>query len=412
MKNALCMLTAGGKGSDYHATWQRQRFTKKLLRIMKFTSIILLTVCLTASARGISQKVTLSVNDVRLEKIFREIKKQTGFVFFYDEAWLKKANKVSVDISNAGLSETLDKCFQSQPLIYSIVGTTIVVKQKDNKTENIPEAAPLAEITGRVLNEGGEPVVAASISVRGVQRGTITNERGEFRLNANSGDMLVISSVGYLTQEIKVGSQTSFNVSLVKADKSIDEVVVIGYGTQKKSDLTGSVSVVSAKDFEKSPVIDALQALQGKVPGLQITSNSGQPGVSKDIQIRGLQSLGASTTPLYVIDGTITEGITNISPGDIESITVLKDAASAAIYGSRSANGVILVTTKRGGKNRAPVIAFQTYQGIKTESNLKLKLLNASQWTELDKESYENAGIYEQSPYWDLVNGAPADLSV
>ncbi|MEO8763093.1 MAG: TonB-dependent receptor, partial [Ginsengibacter sp.] len=190
----------------------------------------------------------------------------------------------------------------------------------------------------------------------------------------------------------------------------LEKVVVVGYGTQKKADLTGSVSVVSSKDFEKSPVLDALTALQGKVAGLQIVSNSGLPGDSKDIQIRGLQSLGASTTPLYVIDGTISGDITNVSPDDIESITVLKDAASAAIYGARSANGVILITTKRGSRTQVPVISFHTYQGIQTESNLKLKLLNAAQYVELDKEAYENAGQTNISPYWDLVTNQPSDI--
>ncbi|MEP7107958.1 MAG: TonB-dependent receptor [Ferruginibacter sp.] len=268
------------------------------------------------------------------------------------------------------------------------------------------------KVTGKVIdNSSGEPMTGVSVTIEGSSIATATDRSGYYAIEVSSSKVtLLFSNVGFTIQKINVGNRSVINVSLISETRELEQVVVVGYGTQKKSDLTGSVSVVTAKDFDKSPVTDALQALQGKVPGLQIISNSGQPGDSKVIQIRGLQSLGASTTPLYVVDGTITDGITNISPGDIESITVLKDAASAAIYGARSANGVILVTTKRGSSTRAPVITFHTYQGIQTESNLKLKLLNASQYVELDKEAYENAGFFNQSPYWDQVTNTPSDI--
>jgi TonB-linked SusC/RagA family outer membrane protein len=274
-----------------------------------------------------------------------------------------------------------------------------------------PASAQSKKITGKIIDNDGKPLSGVTVTVEGTTVATVSDNLGQYNIETSASKAtLVFSFVGFASQQIRVGSKAFINVSLNSDVKELQDVVVVGYGTQKKSDLTGSVSVVSAKDFDKSPVIDALSALQGKVPGLQITSNSGQPGSGKDIQIRGLQSLGASTTPLYVIDGTITDDITNVSPGDIENITVLKDAASAAIYGARSANGVILITTKRGSRTKLPVLTFHTYQGIQTESNLKLKLLNASQYVELDKESYENAGFFNQSPYWDQVTGMPSDI--
>jgi TonB-linked SusC/RagA family outer membrane protein len=212
-------------------------------------------------------------------------------------------------------------------------------------------------------------------------------------------------------QEINIGKLTQINVTMIEKLVGLEEVVVIGYGTQRKVDLTGSVSVVSVKDFEKAPVTDALNAMQGKVAGVMITSNSGEPGADKLIRIRGVQSWGASTDPLYVIDGVIMDNMNSLSPNDVESISILKDASSSAIYGARAANGVVLITTKRGSKTGAPVISFETYAGVQAFSDRKPKLLNSTQWLMLDKESYSNAGAaaYDQSPYG---TQNPVDMSL
>ena len=195
------------------------------------------------------------------------------------------------------------------------------------------------------------------------------------------------------------GAAGNNNRELVKIDVALSEsaiglgeVVVVGYGTQKKVDLTGSVAVMSSKQFEKAPVSDALDAMQGKLAGVTIISNSGEPGADKQIRIRGVQSWGASTDPLYVIDGVIMDNMSSLSPSDIASVSVLKDAASSAIYGARAANGVVLITTKRGSKSGAPVISFEMYAGAQQYSDLKPELLNSEQWLMLDEESYRNAG--------------------
>jgi len=217
--------------------------------------------------------------------------------------------------------------------------------------------------------------------------------------------------VGYTTETVALAGRSVVDVQLAPEIQSLEEVVVIGYGTQKKIDLTGSVSVVASKEFEKAPVTDALDAIQGKVAGVTIISNSGEPGAEKNIRIRGIQSWSASISPLYVIDGVIMDNMNSLSPNDIENISILKDAASSAIYGARAANGVVLITTKRGARSQAPVISFEAYAGVQQYSDLQPKRLNSTQWLELDRESYENAGpnALDQSPYG---TQNPVDMSL
>ena len=258
----------------------------------------------------------------------------------------------------------------------------------------------------------GTALPGVNVVEQGTQNGTITGIDGEYTIEvAGPTSSLEFTFVGYVTETMEVGSQTTINVSLVEDIVKLDELVVIGYGTQKKSDLTGSVSVVSAKDFQKAPVTDALDAMQGRVAGVTIISNSGEPGADKLIRIRGVQSWGASTDPLYVIDGVIMDNMNSVSPNDVESISVLKDAASSAIYGARAANGVVLITTKRGSRSDAPVISFETYAGVQQYSDRKPELLNSDQWLMLDKESYRNVGpeAWDQSPYG---TQNPVDMSL
>lgn len=267
-------------------------------------------------------------------------------------------------------------------------------------------------ITGKVVDSDNNPIPGANVVIQGTSLGALTDADGKFTLQVPStSSVLLISFIGYVKKTVEVGKTTNFNITLEAESLALEEVVVVGYGTQKKLDLTGSVSVVSAKLFEKAPVPDALNALQGKVAGVTIISNSGEPGSDKLIRIRGVQSWGASTDPLYVIDGVIMDNLNSVSPDDIDNISILKDAASSSIYGARAANGVVLVTTKRGSKSAAPVISFHVYGGTQQYSDLKPKLLNSTQWLMLDKESYMNAGpsSFDQSPYG---TQNPADMSL
>lgn len=254
-------------------------------------------------------------------------------------------------------------------------------------------------IKGKVTDDSGSTLPGVTVVAKGMTIGTITNADGEFVLEVPAeAEALVFSFVGMKPQEVSLDGKTYVSVEMEMETIGLDEVVAVGYGTVKKSDLTGAVSTVSASDFERVPAVNPLDALQSRSPGLSITSSSGLPGSGASVQVRGVQSINGSNAPIYVVDGTITSNINNISPTDIESFSVLKDASATAIYGSRAANGVILVTTKRGTGKGKPTITLNSYVGIQTQSNLRLNLLNASEFMEIYTEAYENGGI---TPPWD-----------
>ena len=249
-------------------------------------------------------------------------------------------------------------------------------------------------VSGKVTNEAGEPLPGVSVAFKGTTQGTITDVEGNFSLSTNDNvETLVLSFIGMKTLEVNISGKSSIEVMMAENVVGLDEVVAIGYGTLRKGDLTGSVSTVTTDGFDKVPAANPLTAMQGKAAGVQITSNSGMPGASSEVLIRGVQSINGSSSPIFVVDGMITTSINNINPNNIESISVLKDASAAAIYGARAANGVILVTTKRGNNSKKPVITLNAYYGFQTESNLKLELLGADDWLKLWTESYENAGL-------------------
>lgn len=252
------------------------------------------------------------------------------------------------------------------------------------------------EVRGRISDVNGQPLPGASIMEKGTKNAVQTDFDGKFALSLSSKNaVLVISYVGFLTQEIEVNGQTSFNITLMEKQSALDEVVVIGYGTQKKALVTGAITQVSGKDLEKRNAVNALQALQGQAPGINITSTSGQPGEGFKVIIRGLGST-KNNSPAYVVDGIVTNDISYLNNADIESISVLKDAASAAIYGSQASNGVVLVTTKKGRKNTASRITFEQYYGIQSVSR-KVDLLNAEQYAVILNETAVNSG---KTPYF------------
>ncbi|HAS41090.1 MAG TPA: hypothetical protein DCS93_11455 [Microscillaceae bacterium] len=238
-------------------------------------------------------------------------------------------------------------------------------------------------ISGKVTSPDGEGIPGVSVYVKGnTSIGTVTNASGEFTVEGvPQNSVLVISSIGYIAQEISVGSQTTFSITLKEDSKSLEQVVVVGYGTQKRSEITGSVSTISAKEITNTPVLRVEQALQGRAAGVQIAQNSGSPGSGLNVRIRGIGTVNNSD-PLYVVDGIPVEGMDFLNPSDIETISVLKDAASAAIYGSRAANGVVLITTKKGKNNQKLRLNYEMYYGVQSPIR-KLDLLNASEYATL-----------------------------
>jgi TonB-linked SusC/RagA family outer membrane protein len=266
-------------------------------------------------------------------------------------------------------------------------------------------------VSGRVTGDQGDGLPGVNVVVKGTTQGTITDIDGRYSIDVASRDvMLVFSYVGFLTEEVTVGDRSTVDMMMTPDVVSLSEVIVVGYGTEKKKDLTGAISTISSQDFARVPAIKPLDALAARAPGLSITSTSNMPGSSPNVVIRGVTSFGENNetngskendfanknSPIYVVDGLITEGINNLSPNDIESISVLKDGSAVAIYGARAAKGVILVTTKRGAGKGRPTISFNTYIGVQEEGNLQRKLLNSDQYIEIFTESYDNEGVPKQ----------------
>lgn len=374
---------------------------------MKFSAVFLLVACLQVQAIGFSQKLSLSRRDATLEQVFKEIRKQTGYLFFYDLAWLQKAKPVSIDVKNASLKDVLDRCLANQPLTYNIVDKTIVLSIKEETKLPVLQNGVKGEVHGHVFNAmTKEPIEGVTVTVRGESRGGRTNAKGEFTIrNMEPGMVLVFSYVGFLTYEMKVTDvDKDLNINLEIDSKGLENVVVIGYGSVKKKDLTGSVSQVSMDDMSKAPVGSFDQALAGRMPGVMVSSTEGQPGAGTTIVIRGNNSITQDNSPLYVIDGFPIESPDNniLNPNDIESIDVLKDASATAIYGARGANGVIIITTKKG-KDGPPVVRYSGYYG--TQKNLKtIPLMSPYEFVKLQQE----IGVSDLNSTY-LANGVTLD---
>src|SRR5258705_2432201 len=246
-----------------------------------------------------------------------------------------------------------------------IIAGSLRLSAAEGTHEKMPHPPPLFPVTGKIINDKNEPLVGATVTVKGTRNSVVTNQTGSFTIEAEKGNVLVISSVGYREMEVKVGDQgTALNVALELINRSLDEVVVIGYGTTKRRDLTGSIVSIKSKEITARPGPNALESLQGRVAGLDITRTSGQPGAGVNIQLRGTRSFTASGTPLFIING-LPGRYATLEPYDIESIEVLKDASSTAVYGSAGSNGVIIITTKsaKAGKMSIDLNTYYGYNG-------------------------------------------------
>lgn len=379
--------------------WQLLPATK-IIRIMKLTFIILTAALINVHANGFSQKVTYSGENVQLATVFSIIKKQTGFGFFYKQDLLKDSRPVSINVVNAELVEVLNYVFRNQPLNYTVQKKTILISRRPDPEEKIITliTPPPIQVGGMVTDKNGEGLIGVSVKVKGTTIGVSTDMNGRYSINIPDGsNVLVFSYIGYITKEVPVDGRNAIDVQLIPSPESIQEVVVVGYGTQKKSDLTGSLVSVTSDDIKDQAFSNINQALQGKVAGVTFTSTSGDPGEGVNVRIRGLNTFGSSG-PLYVVDGMPMEAadINSINPNDIESTTVLKDGSAAAIYGSRSANGVILLTTKSGA-NRAPQVSFNSYYGIQS-FNKFIPLLNSQQMADVINEAHVNGNFYPLQP--------------
>lgn len=388
----------------------------KTLRVLRMTAVLIVGFVIQVSA-SFSQAVTLKVKNAPLKEVLAEVKKQTGYSFFYNAELLADAKPVTLDVQKASLADVLKAAFNGQSLNYVIENKTVFisrsVKAKAVTDEGVPFYVNVADpVKIRVTGADGQPLSGATVTIKKNNRSGVTDAQGNITLNADAGDVVTVSYVGFVSQELKLGDKNSLLVVLQTKPETNEEVVVMAYGQKKrKTEMVGSAFQINADRIERMPAgrIDAI--LEGQMPGLRVTLNTDDASSTKqrmNVRVRGTGSFTASNEPLWIIDGApvFTGDRTNLIPGiqtavtplsyinpqDIESITVLKDAAAAAIYGANASNGVIIVTTKSGGKGK-PVVSLSLQNGVSTiNKKTSFKPLNGSQYLDLAKEAYINSG--------------------
>jgi TonB-linked SusC/RagA family outer membrane protein len=387
------------------------------LSVFKWTTILLLA-CLCTSA-GNAQKVTLRLNKGSLVDALKAIQKQTGYSYFIKTEQVKKGKPVTVNIADATLQTALDKCFEAQPLTYTIIDKAIMVKDRLQPTSDQPATQsgtlPVRTIRGMVTDSVGNPLAGVNVTERNRQRGTTTAVNGSFTITNPQSDELILSLVGFAEKEVKIGEGSYLAITLQASESKLDNVVVRAYGTTSQRLNTGSIGRVTAEEIQKQPVSNPLAALAGRVPGLVVTQSSGLPGSTFRIQIRGRNSIAQGNDPMFVVDGVpfapngnritgnpatfdlgngISGGLSpfnTLNPNDIESIEILRDADATAIYGSRGANGVVLITTKKGAIGKTKV-DLSLYTGFSKVPRM-VKMMNTQQYVEMRKEAFKNDGV-------------------
>lgn len=380
---------------------QKSLWLRKTLLIMKFFVLFLLlgTIpCWAGVAYSQNVKMSLDMENTTVHDVINAIEKKGEFYFTYNLNQINVNRKVSIKVENKTINQILDQLFSKSGIDYKIENRHIVLyKQAVSEVEAVKQQK---SINGIVADEQGEPIIGASVLEKGTTNGTITDLDGRFTLSIGKGTELIVSYVGYTTKTVKIGNQSTIKIVLIEDTKTLDEVVVIGYGTQKKSDVSGSVTSVSGDKLSKIPTANAEMALQGMAPGLSVNFGSGAAGSSATLQVRGVTSWkdddgenSESNGPLVIIDG-VPGNMSYLNPEDIKSISVLKDAATAAIYGSRSAAGVILIETHRGTMNSAPKITFSGYWGLSAVPK-RLEVCNSAEFIKVRKMALINAGTDE-----------------
>ena len=351
---------------------------------MKMTGILLTVACLQVSAGAFSQTISFSKKNVSLNRVFEAIGHQSGYLFFYNNAIVRQMGTADVNLEHASLTEALDQALKGKPLTYTILDKYIVVSRKAPSDNSAASDAATIDTTikvyGRVAGPGDQVFPGVTVTVKGGTTGTTTDDKGQFDLEVPRNAVLVFSYIGYQTATMPVNGRQIMNVSLTPSTTGLNQLVVVGYGTQRKQDITGSVGIANIKTYQDVTSNNILDMIKGSMPGVNIgeaNTAGGIPGIS----IRGQNSITAGSSPLIVVDNVIFKGSLNDIPtADIASFVVLKDASAAAIYGSRSANGVIIITTKKGrGRDGKPLFNVSTTYGSISELK-RMKVEDASQY--------------------------------
>lgn len=362
---------------------------------MKLTAVLLIAACLQVSAEGMAQKISLSQKNTTLEKVFKELHKKTGYEFFYRDEVLQKAKKFDIKVVNATIEEVLERCFQDQPLNYSITNNVISIKEKEPKKQEVPLPPPV-DIKGTVYDEKGKPLAGVSIVVVGEKKGVSTDEKGNFLITVPDYAVLSFSYIGYKTVTVPVKGKNSIEITLSRDVASIDDVVVVGYGQQRKITTIGAQTTVKVAEL-KQPVGNLTTVIAGRIAGVIGVQRSGEPGYDNaEVWIRGISTF-TNSSPLVLVDG-VERSFNNIDPEDIESFSILKDASATAVYGVRGANGVILITLKKG-KMGSPAINFQINQGI-TQFTKVPQFADGVTYMLMANEAYKNSNPNAANPLY------------
>jgi TonB-dependent starch-binding outer membrane protein SusC len=385
---------------------KKQNYANLWFRIMKITTIQIFITLLFygVSNAGVAQellnkRISISRESTEMRNALDQISKASNVRISFNSKLIPKGQTVTLYANDERLEDVLDRLLSPFGVSYIILNKQIVlrkVRDREQAAELIEEntASVDRKITGLVVDESNEPLPGVSIVIKGTNRGTTSGLDGKYSIDTPDGSpILIFSFVGYLSKEVEIGNQSSLDIILQVDNKTLDEIIVIGYNRVKKSDVTGAVIRVGADEIKKRPVANVLQAIQGRAAGVDVTSNE-RPGEMGSIRIRGNRSLSAGNSPLYVVDGIplAAGGIESINPNDIESIDILKDASATAVFGSRGANGVILVTTKQGKNGKLSL----NYIGTTTIENMydRIDMMNSGQYIQFRRDAYRRAGTY------------------
>lgn len=365
------------------------------------------------------QKVTLNIQHVTLEQAMEQIKKQASVNVAYSKEFVNPDKPVSLKVNDVTLQAALTQLFEGTNIGFRFLDNSVLLYNRDKQQGSAGKSttgknSKSLSVSGTVVDRlTGEPIIGASVVIEGLSKGTSTDVDGKYAINVPEGSTLKFSYVGYKDEKKTVQKAGTVNVDMAESSVSLNDVVVVGYGVQKKINVTGAVSMIKGDELESRPVTSAAAALQGELPGVSVTHASGQPGAATSIVIRGVSTINSETSPLILIDGVAGGDLDLLNPGDIESISVLKDAASAAIYGARAANGVILVTTKSGVNEKAK-LTYSGYAGWQSPTRLP-RLVNGRDYMTLSNEAMVAAGFsapYDQTAFEKYDSGRyPNDYS-
>lgn len=377
------------KNHSERDSYPRSNSLRRILNVTKLT-VLTLFLCTTGilATKAFSQlvKVTIAAESISYQELLAAIEKQTDYLFVYDKSEINLNEKIRINAQNTTVDDVLTSAFRHAGIVYVMEGNNIMLmREKKQASPTLPSVQQEGKknITGTIVDSRGEAIIGANIREKGTNNGNVTDIDGHFSLSVSENAVLQITYIGYIPMEVPVGNQNSIQIALKEDTQSLDEVVVVGYGTMRKSDITGAIASVDKEKIARQPVTNVASALQGLATGVSVTSNSGSPGASATIRVRGVGTIN-DADPLYVVDGMPVTDISYLSASDIQSMEVLKDASASAIYGSRGANGVILITTKKGAIGEA-TITFDAYWGSSKLLN-NLNLMTGPEWYDLQME--------------------------